>query len=148
MKMLVCTDGSPAGQNALREGLKIAENYPNVETSIIYVYDTSLTVYEDVSGSIPVEVHDKLKISKEAEGKEILNESAKLFENKNLKVTTILKEGHPSSTIKKVASENNFDLLVVGNRGLSGLKRFILGSVSNAVAQEVKSNVLIVKQPE
>ena len=149
MNMLVCTDGSEASNQAIQKALKVAEAFQNVDVSIIYVYDASpVYVYKVEGGSMSPELEAQLKTSKEEEGKKILEEAASQFEEKNITPTKILKEGHPSSTIVKVASENHFDLVVLGNRGLSGFKKFLLGSVSNAVAQEIKSDVLIIKAPE
>ncbi len=149
MKLLVCTDGSKSSQNAIKEAAILASNYKNVETSILYVYDTSqLPTYDSGGGSMPETMQVKFEKSKKEEGEKILDEAVKVFEEKNLKPATILKKGHPSNEIIKVASEGNFDLVVLGSRGLSGLKKILLGSVSNAVAQEVKSNVLIVKQQD
>ncbi|MFJ8063888.1 universal stress protein [Psychrobacillus sp. NPDC096426] len=54
-------------------------------------------------------------------------------------------EGHPGQTIEEFAEQNNIDLIIMGSRGLSGLKEVFLGSVSHHVIQKVKSEVLIVK---
>lgn len=141
MKMLVCIDGSESSQKAVKEAARIAENLKEVEINILNVYEESpLPAY-----GVPDEMQIQLLESKEKEGEEILQEAVKVFEAFDLKPKTILKRGHPSSTIIKIASENNFDLIVVGKRGLSGFKKFILGSVSNAVVQEAKTNVLVVK---
>lgn len=64
---------------------------------------------------------------------------------KNINVNTMLKEGDPAQTIIENASKENFDLVVMGSRGLGGLKKLMLGSVSNAVAQKVGSTAMIVK---
>lgn len=149
MKMLVCTDGSKSSKNAIKEAATLATNYQDVETSILYVYDTSqMPTYDSGGGSMPEEMKVKFEKSKREEGEKILQEAVKVFKEMNLEPTIILKKGHPSNEIVKVASEGDFDLVVLGNRGLSGFKKIFLGSVSNAVAQEVKSNVFIVKQQD
>jgi nucleotide-binding universal stress UspA family protein len=43
------------------------------------------------------------------------------------------------------AEDEDFDLIVMGSRGLGGIKEYILGSVSNQVVHEAKSPVLVVK---
>lgn len=53
--------------------------------------------------------------------------------------------GHPARTIVRAAQREGVDLLVVGSRGLTGVKAISLGSVSHAVAQSATCPVLIVK---
>lgn len=53
--------------------------------------------------------------------------------------------GHPARTIVRAAQREGVDLLVVGSRGLTGVKAVALGSVSHAVAQSATCPVLIVK---
>jgi len=67
------------------------------------------------------------------------------IEEKNIKASMIFKEGHPSEVITSVAAENGFDLIVIGSRGLGGLKKLFLGSISAAVLHEANTNVLTVK---
>jgi len=54
-------------------------------------------------------------------------------------------EGRPSDEIVETAKEGNFDIVVMGSRGLGGIKEFFLGSVSDRVADEAACPVLIVK---
>jgi nucleotide-binding universal stress UspA family protein len=56
-----------------------------------------------------------------------------------------LVEGRPSDRIIETAKTEDFDLVVMGSRGLGGIKEFLLGSVSDRVADEVPCPVLIVK---
>ena len=91
------------------------------------------------------EVTKKIEQEKKENGSMILDEPAKLFAAKNININTMLKEGEPAQTIIETASKENFDLVVMGSRGLGGLKKLMLGSVSNAVAQEVGSTAMIVK---
>lgn len=53
--------------------------------------------------------------------------------------------GHPAKTILRVAEDNGFDLIVMGNRGLGGFQRLLLGSVSDSVAHHAPCSVLIVR---
>jgi nucleotide-binding universal stress UspA family protein len=53
--------------------------------------------------------------------------------------------GDPAEGLLKVAESVDADLIVVGNRGMTGAKRFVLGSVPNAVAHRAPCSVLIVK---
>ncbi|MEM1607545.1 MAG: universal stress protein [Candidatus Bathyarchaeia archaeon] len=63
----------------------------------------------------------------------------------NLEISTVLKEGRPADEIIKTAKEGEFDLIVMGHRGLGRVKEFFLGSVSDRVADEAHCPILIVK---
>jgi nucleotide-binding universal stress UspA family protein len=59
--------------------------------------------------------------------------------------TTKLVEGRPADKIVETAKLESCDLIVIGSRGLGGIKEFFLGSVSDRVADEAPCPVLIVK---
>ncbi len=75
----------------------------------------------------------------------MLEEATAKFKEKGIEPHTILEEGHASHTISRIADEGDYDMVIMGNRGLGGLKKIFLGSVSNAVIQETKASVLVVK---
>lgn len=53
--------------------------------------------------------------------------------------------GHPAETIVRIAGDEKCDLIVIGSRGLSGIKEFLLGSVSSRVSHHAHCPVLIVR---
>jgi nucleotide-binding universal stress UspA family protein len=55
------------------------------------------------------------------------------------------RKGDPADALLQVAEENGADLIVVGNRGMTGAKRFLLGSVPNKVSHHASCSVLIVR---
>jgi nucleotide-binding universal stress UspA family protein len=57
----------------------------------------------------------------------------------------IAREGHPADVLADVAQEQGVDLIVVGNKGMTGASRFLLGSVPNRVSHSAPANVLIVR---
>ena len=63
-----------------------------------------------------------------------------------LNVSKKLLRGRAADKIIETANEGNFDLIVVGSRGLGGIKEIFLGSVSDRVADEARCPVLIVKE--
>ncbi len=150
MKILVCTDGSEHSKKTLEEASKIAGGCNADEVSIIYVYNQApdFSYLREKGSSInaeDIENFRKLEEQHKEECKNILSEALKVFEKKGLKARTIFEVGHPAETIVRVASEGEFDMIVIGNRGLGGLKRLFLGSVSNAVVHNAKPSVLTVK---
>ena len=62
-----------------------------------------------------------------------------------IRFTTKLVEGRPADKIVETAKLESCDLIVIGSRGLGGIKEFFLGSVSDRVADEAPCPVLIVK---
>ena len=60
-------------------------------------------------------------------------------------VETHAREGDPADAILDVAEEEGADLIVVGNKGMTGAKRFLLGSVPNKVSHHAPCSVLIIR---
>ena len=57
-----------------------------------------------------------------------------------------LAEGRPADKIVEAAKEGSFNLIVIGSRGLGGIKEFFLGRASDRVVDEAPCPVLIVKE--
>src|ERR1700710_1103574 len=55
------------------------------------------------------------------------------------------RQGDPADAILDVAEEQNSDLIIVGNKGMTGAKRFLLGSVPNKVSHHAPCSVLIIR---
>ena len=151
MKMLVCTDGSEQSQKALEKSLIFAQGPAVSEVGIIHVYDGKMDLSASAWGgrdySVTEEDLKRLRQMHEEQKeirKNILDKAIKLFEEKNIKAITILEEGHPSHVIVDVAAEKGYDIIVIGSRGLGGLKKLFLGSVSNSVAQEAKNCCVVI----
>ena len=112
MKFLVCTDGSEYSQRAIEKAALIAEKCEIGEITILHVYDdshyTAIPFLPDGGISITEEEIESLKKVNERERKErekLLAKASEYFSRKMLKNRTLLKEGHPSHTIIKVAQE-------------------------------------------
>jgi len=148
MKILACTDGSEQSKKALEKAAEIAGGCDVNEVAVIHVDDGKpelASLISEEGASLEQVDEIKKKIAKHNEEKEnIINEASKIFEDKNIKVQTFLKEGHPSHTIVSLAREEGFDTIVTGSRGKGGLKKVFLGSVSNAVVQEAEGCTVIV----
>ena len=79
------------------------------------------------------------------EGEEILRRGVELAKSLGLEADRRLGKGIPAEEILRVAEEEGVDLIVIGSRGLSGVKAFLLGSVSDKVSHHAKCPVLIVR---
>jgi nucleotide-binding universal stress UspA family protein len=67
---------------------------------------------------------------------------------KGIVVETVAREGYPASVIEEEAERQEADLIVIGTRGLSGLKHLLLGSIAERVVQRAPCPVLTVRIPE
>ena len=146
-KILFAIDGSQSADHALDFGLDLARKY-SAEVMIISVVDSPPSSLV-VKGMLyaPTSTENYLKKLRDFHGKilsEALNKTKKI--NPKLKVSNKLLEGRPADKIVETAKEGTFDLIVVGSRGLGGIKEFVLGSVSDRVADEASCPVLIVKK--
>ena len=116
--ILVGTDGSPTATEAARKGFELAE--------IIGAAVTLVYVGDPLVGAIALE--DTVK-GKPGEAK----------------VDSRIVEGNPAEKIIEVARSEGIDLILVGNKGMAGARRFLLGSVPNDVAHGAPTDVLIAK---
>lgn len=80
----------------------------------------------------------------ERASKVVAAEAARLADT-GVEVRTQIEEGDPASVLIEVAEAGGYDLLVVGNKGMTGLSRFFLGSVPNKVSHHVEVSLLIVR---
>ena len=64
-----------------------------------------------------------------------------------IEVTEAVREGYPASVIEEEACRQNADLIVIGCRGLSGLKHLLLGSIADRVVQRASCPMVTVKTP-
>ena len=78
------------------------------------------------------------------QGKAVLDEAEQRFGN-GVVVHKRTVSGDPADMICETAEKEGADLIVVGNKGMTGAKRFLLGSVPNQVSHAAPCNVLIVK---
>jgi nucleotide-binding universal stress UspA family protein len=77
----------------------------------------------------------------------VLARESRALEDEGIEVTTHAREGDPAEVIIDVAQEEGADLIIVGARGLSGLQRFLLGSVSSKLSHHSPTSVMVVRGP-
>jgi len=145
-KILVPIDGSKSADAALDFALDLAEKY-SAEIMITTVFDApspSLLAQGKIFTPISTENYiEKLTNFH----KEILIEALKKSQkvSPKLQVSKKLLQGRPADKIVETAKEGVFDLIVIGSRGLGGIKELLLGSVSDRVADKAPCPVLIIK---
>ena len=135
--ILVGIDGSENSVRAMAEAIKIASCSKNCTIELVTVADFSKSKDEIL--------HTQGKEELELSRKKKLLPAEKLLQDKNLSYTIHILHGEPGPAIVTYANQNNFDLVIVGSRGLNTLQEMVLGSVSHKIAKRVKCPVLIVK---
>ncbi|GIX46310.1 MAG: universal stress protein [Candidatus Tectimicrobiota bacterium] len=139
-RVLVATGGSPWSNKAVEYAIGLAKDY-GVELVILHVVaDTPPYFIAEAGTSL-----DSIMEGSEETGRRILAEAARWAEEAGVSYETELAWGRVAEVICRVASERQCDLIVVGSRGLTGFKRLMLGSISNAVAAKAPCPVLVVK---
>jgi nucleotide-binding universal stress UspA family protein len=156
-KILVPVDGSENAQKALDFTLDLAEKYDSEVELFNVVEPVTVPVAPytyDVHGGggvgsatvIPTWVSDYTTNFKASHEKMLQDTLEKVKKDKpDLKISKKIVDGRPGTEITKRAKEGDFDLVVMGSRGLSGLKELVLGSVSDKVSDDAECPVLIVK---
>lgn len=150
-KILVAFDGSEASKHALDHAVNIAEPYGAEIVVLSVVPRVMMPVFPDEGfGAAPITAAQDMS-EYQSKMKGIYNislEDAKKDINEHfpdLKVTTKLMEGRPSSTIVSEADVENADLIVIGSRGIGGITGWILGSTSRNVVESCTKPILVVK---
>lgn len=143
-KILVCTDGSASALEATRLGAEIARHL-NAEALVLNVFDV---IYTDAAymGVWAMTIdQESLDRCAQAQREAVENLARHHFERAGVSYQFVQKQGHPVDCILDVAKRESVDLIVIGSRGLGGLKEFFLGSVSNGVLHHAPCPVLIAR---
>jgi nucleotide-binding universal stress UspA family protein len=146
-KILVALDGSTHANYALMFALDVAEKYSASITVLTVLHHTYIPYNADAVGIVTSQSVLECIEAQRTQHEEILFQAQEQIqkEHPNLAVSTKLKEGRPADKIIETAKEENVDVIVMGSRGLGGIKQLFLGSVSDRVADEAPCPVLIVK---
>lgn len=139
-KILVPIDGSETSKKALFESKRLAKVFNSKVVILTVVQDIVLNPYM-TEQYYNTQTNENLVKAGEA----ILKDAVKFFEDYNGEVETQLMTGNSGNTIINEVENENYDLVIMGSRGLGAFSRLMIGSVSNKVLNHVKTNVLIVK---
>lgn len=136
-KILLAADGSTHSLKAAEKAVELAKNNPNAFIHVIYVVDGK-TSKEDV-------LRNWNKLDTESKRREKMAFIERKAQNEGVKYEIKIIRGEPGPTIVKYANDFDYDIVVIGSRGLNTMQEMVLGSVSHKVAKRTKCPVLIVK---
>lgn len=133
--ILVALDVSDTSKKGLDKAIQIAKQSGAKITGVnVVVVQPTL---------ISTVINYKRFLTKKAE--QMLNSSKKYCEKQEIKFSSKILYGSPASKIADFAKNQKVDLIVIGSRGIGGIKGAILGSVANSVVHKSKVSVLVVK---
>jgi nucleotide-binding universal stress UspA family protein len=147
-KILVAVDGSKPSVDASVQAIDISKRF-NAEMTAIYVVspDIRYNYLEDtITPRLPRALKDVMMIATQT-GEKHLDKVKQKAREKDVRVKTDVIIGI-SSVVKEIveyAEKNKIDMIVVGSRGLSGIKKMLLGSVANGVVTYAHCPVLVAK---
>lgn len=148
MKILLATDGSPFSQVA--SALVTRLPWPAThELTVLSVVDKLAWLPAAETGGQDDEhgAHQRLEQSLRQETQHILAREVERFTALGWTPQTLVREGHTAHEIVSAAEEMGTDVIAMGSRGRGGIKRFLLGSVSQYVMTYAPCSVLIARQP-
>ncbi len=138
-RILVAIDGSKMSNKALKSALQIAkERYSKV--GVIHV-EKNVMLSENMTTDSIDEIYSK--ITHEVDG--LFDEAKALAKEEDLEIDTHYVMGDPAVQIVKTAEQENYQLIIMGSRGLGAIKGIVMGSVSYKVLQLSHCPVLIIK---
>lgn len=135
-RILVGVDGSKYSLDAVKAAAKLASERHIKSVTLINVIPTVVSEIGPSTVSVPPSDLEAWEVFEKP--KAILNEAG-------VEARLLLREGDPAYEITQVAETEGYDLIVVGHRGLSPIKAFLLGSVSNRVVSHAPCSVLVVR---
>jgi nucleotide-binding universal stress UspA family protein len=140
---VVGTDGSETAAEAVRQAVGLAK-LAGAQLSIVSAYEpvSKRRIQSEQEGA-PADV--QYEIGPREDVNLVLDAASADAKKEGLDVQTHPVEGGPTDAILNVAEETDADLIVVGNKGMTGARRFVLGSVPNNISHHAPCSVMIVR---
>ncbi|WP_435102135.1 universal stress protein [Halarchaeum sp. P4] len=137
--ILLPVDGSEGASPVLHHAAELAQ-WADATVRVLHVADTT----RDSVTTVGKTVVDALV----QQGEEIVAEAAETFETLGVEHDTVVVQGGPAETVVEYADAEGFDLVVMPTHGRTGLKRHLLGSVTEKVVRLTDVPVLTARLPE
>jgi nucleotide-binding universal stress UspA family protein len=146
--ILLATDGSKEAELAARTAVDIAAT-TNSELHMVTVARHEHAHVYDLPEE-PGDVQKSLYEAIERKARELLDEQVKKIEQSGgtIPQEVHLLRGHPDREIVHLAEEIGAGLIVIGSRGQGGVRRALMGSVSDSVVRQARCPVLIVREEQ
>ncbi|KXG75423.1 universal stress protein [Thermotalea metallivorans] len=139
-KILITTDGSEHAQKGLEQGRKIAEAFCSEVVILNVINDFKNTYFHE-----SVYIFQQSKDIFEKQAKEIMQKAEESFKGFCGTLSPMIKYGDPAQVIIETIEEEKPDLVVMGSKGLTGIQKVVIGSVSSKVLNHTEVPILIVR---
>ena len=141
--IVVGTDGSETAGEAVRQATELA----NAVGGRIHLVSAFEPVGSQRLREERVEAPDDVQwmVNEREDVDATLRDAAEKIQGAGVEVEIYARQGDPADAILDVAEEQGADLIIVGNKGMTGAKRFLLGSVPNKVSHHAPCSVMIIR---
>jgi nucleotide-binding universal stress UspA family protein len=141
--IVVGTDGSATAGQAVRHAGELART-TGADLHVVHAFQavSAMTAIGPDGGAAAASVG--LTEALETQAREVLDRAGAAARTQGVKVETHLCTGDPANALLETAERVGADLLVIGNKGMSGVRRFVLGSVPNKISHHCPCSLLIV----
>jgi nucleotide-binding universal stress UspA family protein len=141
--IVVGTDGSPSAEEAVRQAAELAARL-DARLDIVSAYEpVSQSRMRREAQQIPEDDEWMINVREDVDA--TLRDAAAVAQAAGVTAETWARQGDPADAILDVAEERDAELVVVGHRGATGARRFLLGSVPNRVSHHAPCSVLIIR---
>jgi nucleotide-binding universal stress UspA family protein len=141
--IVVGTDGSETASEAVKQAVELAQA-TKAKIELVSAYEpVSNTRLRQESTQVPDDLQWTVNPREDVDA--TLEEAAEIARGAGVEVQVYARQGDPADAILDVAEETKADLVIVGNKGMTGARRFLLGSVPNKVSHHAPCSVLIIR---
>jgi nucleotide-binding universal stress UspA family protein len=141
--IVVGTDGSDTASEAVRQATELA-NAVGARIHLVSAFEpVGNQRLREEKQQVPEDMSWMVNQREDVDA--TLRDAAEQIQEAGVEVETYARQGDPADAILDVAEEKGADLIVVGNKGMTGARRFLLGSVPNKVSHHAPCNVMIVR---
>jgi nucleotide-binding universal stress UspA family protein len=141
--IVVGTDGSETANEAVRQATDLAKAV-GAKIHVVSAFEpVGNQRLREERTQVPDDMQWMVNIREDVDA--TLRKAAEQLEEAGVQVETFARQGDPADAILDVAEEEDADLIIVGNKGMTGAKRFLLGSVPNKVSHHAPCSVLIIR---
>jgi nucleotide-binding universal stress UspA family protein len=141
--IVVGTDGSDTATQAVRQAVELAGTL-GAKLELVSAYEpVPAQRLREERRAAPEDLQWAINPREDVDA--TLDAAAEVAREAGVEVNSYPRQGDPADAILDVAEERDADLIIVGNKGMTGAKRFLLGSVPNKVSHHAPCSVLIIR---
>ena len=144
--ILVPIDGSDHSLKALDYAIEFAHRF-SADLHIVIAYSLTEETYHLIQRALPRSMAESYQRDVKERNVQILTKAVEHAKSvyPHFTITQILIQGRPADKIVEIANTRQIDLIIMGSRGIGGIKGALLGRVADRVADHAPCPVMIVK---